>query len=54
MAKRKKRVKDLPAERANRAKCTTEESLKRVQEFAKRKEHLVATVRKGTDRGESA
>lgn len=46
MAKGEKRVKGLPTERAQRAKLTTEESLRRVQEFAKRKEHLVAAVRR--------
>jgi hypothetical protein len=54
MAKGKKRVKGLPAERAERAKLTAEESLKRLQEFAKRKEHFIAAVRKGKDRGVSA
>ena len=54
MAKGKKRAKGLPAQRAGRAKLTAEESLKRLQEFAKRKEHFVATVRKGKDRGVSA
>jgi hypothetical protein len=54
MAKGKKRVKVLPTERVKRAKLTAEESLKRVQEFAQRKEHFVAAVRKGKDRGGSA
>ena len=54
MAKGKKRVKGLPSQRAKRAKLTAEESLKRLQEFAKRKEHFVAAVRKGKDRGVSA
>jgi hypothetical protein len=54
MAKGKKRTKDVPAERAERVKLTAEESLKRLQEFAKRKERFVATVRKGKDRGLSA
>jgi hypothetical protein len=54
MAKGKKRVKGLSTERADRARLTAEESLKRMQEFAKRKEHFVATVRKGKDRGVSA
>jgi hypothetical protein len=51
MAKGKKRVKRFPPDRA---KLTAEVSLKRMQEFAKRKEHFVATVRKGKDRGVSA
>jgi hypothetical protein len=37
----KKRVKSVPTERV---RLTAEESLKRVQEFAKRKEHFVAAV----------
>lgn len=54
MAKGKKRSRGLPAERAERIILTAAESLKRLQEFAKRKEHFVATVRKGKDRGVSA
>jgi hypothetical protein len=54
MAKGKKRMNKLPAERSQRAKLTGEESLKRLQEFTKRKEHFVAAVRKGKDRGVSA
>jgi hypothetical protein len=53
MAKGKK-SKDLPAERAERKKLSAEESLKRMREFAKRKERFVAAVRKGKDRGVSA
>jgi hypothetical protein len=34
-------------ERPKRAKLTPEESRKRVQEFAKRKESLLAALRKG-------
>jgi hypothetical protein len=54
MAKSKKRDKRLPPERAGRAKLTAEESLKRLQEFASRKESIVAAVRKGKDRSVSA
>jgi hypothetical protein len=54
MAKGKKRVSRLPAPRPDRATLTAEESLKRLQEFSKRKEHFVAAVRKGKDRGVSA
>jgi hypothetical protein len=54
MAKGKKQVKGLPAERAERAKLTAEESLKRLQEFARRKEHFIAAIRKGKDQGVSA
>jgi hypothetical protein len=48
MAKGKKRIKGLPTERADRAKLTVEESLKRLQEFTKRKEHFVAAARRTT------
>lgn len=51
MAKGKKQGKGVAA---GRAKLTAEESLKRMQEFAKRKEQFVASVRKGKDRGVSA
>ena len=54
MAKEKNRIKGLPAKRAGRAKLTAEESLKRLHEFAKRKEQFVASVRKDRDRGVSA
>jgi hypothetical protein len=51
MAKGKKRGKGLVSDRI---KLTAEESLKRLQEFAQRKEHFIATIRKGKDRGISA
>ena len=54
MAKAKKRVKDIPTTRADRIKVTAEESSKRMQEFPKRKEQFIATVRKGKNRGLSA
>jgi hypothetical protein len=54
MGKAKKRAKGPPSEGTGRAKLTSEESLKRLKEFAKRKEHFVAAVRKGNDRGISA
>jgi hypothetical protein len=54
MAKVKKRVKDRKTEREERARLTAEESLARLQEFAKRREQFVASVRKGKDRGVSA
>jgi hypothetical protein len=53
MVKGKKRVKGS-SERPERVKLTAEESLKRMQEFAQRKEHFVAAVGKGKDRGVSA
>lgn len=42
----KKPEKTRPAERTKRAKLTAEESLNRLDEFAKRKEKFVAAVRK--------
>jgi hypothetical protein len=47
MAKGKKPVKALSASGKDRVKLTAEESLKRMQEFDKRKEEFVATVRIG-------
>jgi hypothetical protein len=54
MAKGKKRGQNLPAERPGRARLSAEESLKRLQEFGKRKEQFVAAIRKRKDRGLSA
>lgn len=54
MARGKKRATGRSPERTDRAKLTPEEALKRLQAFAQRKEHLVASVRKGKDRGVSA
>jgi hypothetical protein len=51
MAKTRKQTAGLKAERPERAKLSPNESLKGVEEFGKRKEHLVAAVRKGKDRG---
>jgi hypothetical protein len=38
---------------APRFKLTATESLKRMQDFSKRKEAFIATVRKGKDRNQS-
>ncbi|MDQ3256945.1 MAG: hypothetical protein M3R15_24150 [Acidobacteriota bacterium] len=46
MAKRLKDLKELKIERPPRIKLSPEESLKRTQEFDKRKEQLIAAVRK--------
>ncbi len=54
MAKKKGRGQAATAGRSERVKLTAEESLKRMQEFAKRKEDFVAAVRKGKDRSVSA
>ncbi len=49
MAKRKKQAKGFPFGRPERVKLTAEESLKRMQEFSRRKDWFVAAVglRKG-------
>jgi hypothetical protein len=47
MAKRLKDVKELKVERPPRVKLSAKESLKRTQEFDKRREQFVASVRKG-------
>ena len=49
MAKAKKRTKSSVGGRPERVKLTPAESLKRMQDFAKRKERFIAAVRKGTD-----
>jgi hypothetical protein len=50
MAKTQKQTKGLRAQRPERGKLSANESLKRLEEFSKRKEHFVAAVRKGKDR----
>lgn len=47
MAKRLKDIKEIKIERPERAKLSAEESLKRTQEFDKRKERFIASIRKG-------
>jgi len=54
MAKKRRKSKDHNAERPKRTKLSADESLKRLQEFAKRREQFVAAVRKGKDQGVSA
>lgn len=46
MVRRLKDVEELKIERPPKVKLTPEESLKRTQEFDKRKEQFVAAVRK--------
>jgi hypothetical protein len=46
MSKRLKDLKELRIERPPRVKLSAKESLKRTQEFDKRKERLVAAIRK--------
>lgn len=45
MAKKIEEIKELKIERPPRAKVSEEESLRRMREFRKRKERLVAAVR---------
>ena len=47
MAKRLKDIKEIRIERPPRAKLSEAESLKRTQEFDKRKEKFVTSIRKG-------
>jgi hypothetical protein len=47
MARRLKELKELKIERPPRLKLSVKESLKRTQEFEKRREQFIATVRKG-------
>lgn len=47
MAKRLKDLKEVKIERPPRVKLSAKESLKRTQEFDKRKEQFIATLRKG-------
>jgi hypothetical protein len=51
MANEAEEVEELRIERPERAKLSPEESLKRIKEFAQRKEEFIAAVRKGKDRG---
>jgi hypothetical protein len=46
MAKRLKDVKEIKIERPEKAKLSPKESLKRMQEFSKRKDKFIASVRK--------
>ena len=47
MARRLKDLKEVRIERPPRIKLSAKESLKRTQEFDKRKEQFIAAVRKG-------
>ena len=50
MAKKRKEIKEWQIERPEPAQLSAEESLKRMQDFAQRKERFVAAVRKGKNR----
>jgi hypothetical protein len=47
MAKRLKDIREIKIERPPRAKLSAEESIKRTQEFDKRRENFIAAIRKG-------
>jgi len=47
MARNLRELKEAKSERAPRVKLSAKESLKRTQEFDKRKEQFIAAVRKG-------
>jgi hypothetical protein len=53
MARKRKEIKEWQIERPERAQLSAEESLKRMQDFAQRKERFVAAVRKGKNRSVS-
>jgi hypothetical protein len=54
VAKKKEQSEGLEAPRPKRAKLSAEESLKRMQDFPKRKEAFIAAIRKGKNRGLSS
>jgi hypothetical protein len=45
-----KRAEQTEAFRPERVRLSAKESLKRLREFPKRKEHFIAAIRKGKDR----
>jgi hypothetical protein len=47
MAKRPKDIREIKIEQPPSAKLSAEESLNRTQEFDKRKERFIASIRKG-------
>lgn len=49
MTKKPEVVKKVKIERPERAKLSAEESIKRTKNFDKRKEKMIATIRKGKD-----
>ena len=54
MSKKLKEIKDIKIERPERAKLTAKESLKRMQEFSKRKDKFIASIRKSKNRSLSS
>jgi hypothetical protein len=53
MAKKREGVREQKIQRPERVKLSPEESLERMQDFAKRKERFVAAIRKGKNRSVS-
>jgi hypothetical protein len=53
MAKKQQKIVELKIERPEREKLAPQESLKRMQHFAQRKERFVAAIREGKSRGVS-
>jgi hypothetical protein len=49
MPKRLKEIKGFKIERPERIKLPAKESLKRIEEFLKRKEKFIATIRQSKD-----
>jgi hypothetical protein len=54
MAKRRKKKTETKKWRPDRVKLTAEETLKRMEDFPKRREAFIAAIGKGTRRGVSA
>jgi hypothetical protein len=54
MAKKRDAIDKIKIDRPERIKLSREESLKRIQEFPKRKGKFIAAVRKGKNRSVSA
>jgi hypothetical protein len=52
--RKQKKISELKIQRPKRVKLSADESLKRMQEFSKRKEKFIAAVRKGKNRSVSA
>lgn len=50
MAEKLRQIKEFQIERPERARLSAKESLKRMEEFQKRKEKWIATVRESQDR----
>jgi hypothetical protein len=54
MVRKRKSGDEVKIERPKRAKLSAKESLKRMQDFAKRKGAFIATIREDKNRGVSA